>query len=254
MAGDRLKGTVALVTGASSGIGEATARALAGEGAAVAVVARRKERLEGVAASIARKGGRALAVEADVTSESQARAAVERVVAELGRLDVLVNNAGVTRLGPVLDAPTAQWDQMIAINLQGLLYTTHAALPHLLASAKGSRGVSDLVNVSSVSARIARSGGAVYSLTKFGVNGFSEALRREVTARHVRVSLIEPGAVRTEMFDDARPEVRQQLARAFANVEQLEPEDIADAICYVVTRSRRVAVNELLVRPTEQEM
>ncbi len=255
MTGGRLKDAVALVTGASSGIGEATARALAEEGAAVALVARRKDRLDALAVEIGRSGGRALALQADVTAEAQARAAVRRTIAELGRLDILVNNAGVMLLGPIVDAPTQEWDRMIALNLQGLLYATHAALPHLLAAAQdASRGVSDVVNVSSVAGRRARSGAGVYSLSKFGVNAFSESLRQEVTARHVRVSVIEPGAVRTELFDHVRPEVRERSTRSFANIEMLQAGDVADAIRYVVTRPRHVAINELLVRPTEQEL
>lgn len=250
----RLEGAVALVTGASSGIGAATARALAEEGAAVAAVARRKERLDALAAELGRAGAHVLALRADVTVEAEARDAVARAVAELGRLDVVVNNAGVMLLGPIVGAPVEEWDRMIALNLQGALYVTHAALPHLLAAAGDSaRRVADLVNVSSVAGRRARSGAGVYNLTKHGLGAFSESLRQEVTARHVRVCLIEPGAVKTELLDHVRPEVKEASTRTFAHVEMLEAEDVADAIRWAVTRPRRVAVNELLVRPTEQE-
>jgi NADP-dependent 3-hydroxy acid dehydrogenase YdfG len=250
----RLDGTVALVTGASSGIGEATARALAGEGAAVSLVARRRERLERLADEIGGAGGRALVVEADITVEAAAREAVERTVRELGRLDILINNAGVMLLGPIVDAPVEEWDRMVAINLQGLLYATHAALPHLLRAAEDSaRRVADVVNVSSVAGRVARSGSGVYNMTKFGVVAFGESLRQEVTRRHVRVSVVEPGAVETELTDHLRPEIREQTAKRFADMERLQSEDVADAIAYVVTRPRRVAINELLIRPTEQE-
>src|ERR1043165_4011565 len=191
-----LDGTVALVTGASSGIGEATAVALAEQGAAVAVAARRKDRLDELVARIADGGGKALAIEADVTSQEQAVAILERTVSELGRLDTLINNAGVMLLGPIVDAPTEEWDRMIALNLQGLLYCSHAALPHLLSAAESSpRGVADLINISSVAGRVARMGSGVYNLTKWGVGAFSESLRQEVTKRNVRVSLVEPGAV-----------------------------------------------------------
>ncbi len=184
-----LEGTVALVTGASSGIGEATARAFAERGAAVAVVARRMERLESLAAQIGEKGGRAVAIEADLTDRSQAEAAVRRTVDELGRLDTLVNNAGVMLLGPALDAPVEEWERMISLNLTGLLYTAHAALPHLLSAAESSpRRVADLVNISSVAGRVARSGAGVYNLTKFGVGALTESLRQEFSRRHVRVS------------------------------------------------------------------
>jgi NADP-dependent 3-hydroxy acid dehydrogenase YdfG len=250
---DRLEGAVALVTGASSGIGEATARALAERGAAVAIAARRKSRLDGLAREIERQGGRALAIETDVTVREQAGAAVRRTVEELGRLDVVVNNAGVMLLGPILEAPTEEWDRMIALNLQGLLYTTHAALPHLLDSASDRlRRVADVVNISSVAGRVARSGSGVYNLTKHGVGAFSESLRQELATRHVRVSVVEPGAVDTELPDHLRPEVREQLHKRFGDIERMQAEDIADAIVYIVTRPRRVAINEVLIRPTEQ--
>jgi NADP-dependent 3-hydroxy acid dehydrogenase YdfG len=247
-----LEGTVALVTGASSGIGEATARSLAAHGAAVAVAARRRERLEALVAGIAAAGGRALALEADVTDQQQAIGAVERAVEQLGRLDTVINNAGVMLLGSVADAPTEEWDRMIALNLNGLLYVAHAALAHLTRAAQeGPRRVADLVNVSSVAGRRATAGSGVYNATKFAVNAFTEALRQEVTERHVRVSVVEPGAVATELTDHLRPEVRERLRSGF-QIERLQADDIADAIAYVVTRARHVAINEMLVRPTEQ--
>jgi len=253
--GERLEGTVALVTGASSGIGAATASALAGQGAAVALVARRRERLESLAGEIRKRGGKALVLEADITQEKQAGEVIARTVAELGRLDTLVNNAGVMLLGAALDAPMAEWQEMVEINVLGTLYCTHAALPHLIAAAESSpRRVADLVNISSTAGRFPRAGRAVYNATKHGVTGFSEALRQEVTRRHVRVSLVEPGAVNTELVSHNRPEVRSQIAGVIGAFERLEPEDVADAVSYIVTRPRRVAVNEMLVRPTEQEL
>jgi NADP-dependent 3-hydroxy acid dehydrogenase YdfG len=255
MAQPSLTGTVALVTGASSGIGAATARALATQGAAVALAARRKDRLDELAAEIKKGGGRALVLETDVTDAGQATAAVEAAVRDFGRLDILVNNAGVMLLGPVEGAPIEEWERMVHLNVLGLLYTAHAALPHLLRAAEDEpRRVADLVNISSVAGRAARRGSGVYNLTKFGVGAFSESLRQEVTGRHVRVSLVEPGAVATELTDHLRPEIREQTKQRFANVERLEADDIADAITYIVTRPRRVAINELLVRPTEQEL
>ncbi len=250
----RLAGTVALVTGASSGIGEATALALAAEGAAVAVAARRRDRLDDLAGRLEQTGARVLVLETDVTQEQQARDAVERTVSELGRLDTLVNNAGVMLLGPVEHAPVEEWQRMVELNVLGLLYCAHAALPHLLSAAQdGPRQVADMVNISSVAGRVARNGSGVYNATKFGVGAFSESLRQEVTRRHVRVSLVEPGAVATELVGHNRPEVQESLKGRFDGVERLEAEDIADAIAYVVTRPRRVAVNEVLIRPTEQE-
>ena len=243
---NRLQDTVALVTGASSGIGEATARALAAEGATVAVAARRKDRLDALTADI---GG--LAIETDVTDREQARAAVERTAEELGRLDIVINNAGVMLLGPIVDAPVEEWDRMIELNLQGLLYVAHAALPHLLRAAEQEpRRVADLVNVSSVAGRRVGAGGGIYQLTKHGVGVFSEALRQEITERYVRSSLVEPGATESELVSHVREDVRSQLPPSAGKI--LEAEDIADAIVYVVTRPRHVAINEILVRPTEQ--
>ncbi len=248
-----LNGAVALVTGASSGIGEATARALARQGAAVALAARRSDRLEQLGGEIADAGGTALPIEADVSEREQAEAAVARTVEELGRLDILVNNAGVMLLGPILEAPVEEWEQMVEVNLLGLMYTAKAAIPHLLEAAEGERGVADMVNISSVAGRIARRGSGVYNATKFGVGAFSESLRQEVARRHLRVALVEPGAVATELQSHNRPEVRGEIEKRFEDMEILQAEDIADAIEYVVTRPPRMAVNEVLVRPTQQE-
>jgi NADP-dependent 3-hydroxy acid dehydrogenase YdfG len=241
-----LRDTVALVTGASSGIGQATARALAEHGSTVALVARRRDRLDALAAEI---GG--LAIETDVTDREQAQAAVERAAQEHGRLDIVINNAGVMLLGPIVDAPVEEWDRMIELNLQGLLYIAHAALPHLLRAAEREpRRVADLVNVSSVAGRRVGVGGGIYQLTKHGVGTFSEALRQEVTARYVRSSLIEPGATESELVTHVREEIRSQLPASPGPI--LAAEDIAHAILYIVTRPRHVAINEILVRPTEQ--
>ncbi|RGA03376.1 SDR family NAD(P)-dependent oxidoreductase [Microbispora triticiradicis] len=249
----RLRNTVALVTGAGSGIGAATARGLAAEGAAVAVLGRRRGRLEEVADKVRADGGTALVVQADITDRRQAAAAVESVVTELGRLDTLVNNAGFMGMGQAAESPLEEWDHMLAVNVQGLLYTTHAALPHLLRAAEDSpRKVADLVNISSTGGRVARPGTAVYNLTKFGVNGFTEALRQEVVRKGLRVSVVEPGTVDTELSSHLRDGVRQAVERQIENMELLHPEDIADAVSYIVTRDRRVAVNEILVRAGEQ--
>jgi NADP-dependent 3-hydroxy acid dehydrogenase YdfG len=249
-----LHGTVALVTGASSGIGEATAAMLAARGAAVALAARRKDRLEKLAADIRSAGGTAVVLESDITEERQAIDAVEGTVAALGRLDTLVNNAGVMLLGPVEGAPVSEWQQMVELNVLGLLYCAHAALPHLLRAAEDSpRQVADMVNISSVAGRVARLGSGVYNLTKHGVGAFSESLRQEVAERHVRVSLVEPGATATELASHNRPEVLETMRTRFAGIERMQAQDIADAVTYIVTRPRRVAVNEILIRPTEQQ-
>jgi NADP-dependent 3-hydroxy acid dehydrogenase YdfG len=245
-----LSGTVALVTGASSGIGAATAISLARQGAAVGLVARRKDRLDEVAELVRDAGGTAVVVEADITRAEHAAAAVHQVSDHFGRLDILVNNAGMMLLGPIENAPLDEWDRMVAINVQGLLYVTHAALPHLLAAAEGPRATADIINVSSIAGRETRRGMGVYNLTKHGVGAFSDSLRQEVSERHVRVSLVEPGPVSTELFSHIRPEILRQSAGAFgANAQILLPEDIAETIAFLVTRPARVVINEVLVRP-----
>ena len=250
--GPVLKGTVALVTGASSGIGADTAAALAAQGAGVALAARRRERLDALAAGLREQGATALVLESDITDEQQAVEAVERTVAELGRLDTLISNAGVMLLGPAVGAPLSEWQRMVDLNVLGLLYCAHAALPHLLRAAQDSpRQVADLVNISSVAGRVARNGSGVYNLTKHGVGAFSESLRQEVAKRYVRVSLVEPGATATELAGHNRPEVLDSMRNQFG--QRMDAEDIADAITYIVTRPRHVAVNEMLIRPTEQE-
>jgi len=246
-----LTGRVIAITGASSGIGEATALACAQAGASVALAARRTERIEALARQIEEAHGsdgvRALAVTADVGEEEQARAFVERAHAELGRLDALVNNAGVMLLGPIEGAPTEEWRRMIHVNLFGVLYCTHAALPLLRA-----QGAGDIVNVSSVAGRVARAGSGVYNLTKWGVNAFSEALRQECVEAGIRVTIVEPGAVETELPGHNRPEIQEQLRRRFGDIERLRSEDIARAIVFALGQPPHVAINELLVRPSQQ--
>jgi NADP-dependent 3-hydroxy acid dehydrogenase YdfG len=249
-----LDGTVALVTGASSGIGEATAEILAQHGAAVALVARRIDRLDDLAAKLKSDGAPVLPIQADVANRDEAYDAVDRVAAEFGRLDIVINNAGVMLLGPIENAPVEEWERMVNVNLLGLLYCSKAALPHLLKAADGEpRGVADLVNVSSVAGRVPRLGSGVYNATKHAVGAFSESLRQEVTGRHVRVSLVEPGAVTTELVSHNRPEIRDQMSQRFAGTRRMDAADIADVIGFIVSRPRHVAINEVLVRPTEQQ-
>jgi NADP-dependent 3-hydroxy acid dehydrogenase YdfG len=219
----------------------------------VALAARRRDRLDGLAQKLSGDGGRVLVSETDVTDEQQAIAAVETTVEQLGRLDIVVNNAGLMLLGPIVGADTSEWTRMVELNVLGLMYVTAAALPHLLRAAdEEPRQVSDLVNVSSVAGRVARLGSGAYNATKWAVNAFSEALRQEITERHVRVTLVEPGAVSTELAGHNRPEVLSALRSSLGDIERMEAEDIADAITYVVTRPRHVALNEVLIRPTEQ--
>jgi NADP-dependent 3-hydroxy acid dehydrogenase YdfG len=248
---EALEGTVAIVTGASSGIGESTALALAGEGAAVVAAARRLDRLESLAER-APAGSKIVPMQVDISDEAQVRAMVETTVGSLGRLDLLVNNAGVMLLGNIEGAPTDEWRRMIELNLLGLFYCTHAALPHLLSAAQGPRQVADIVNVSSVAGRVARLQNGVYAATKFGVGAFSESLRQEVTERHVRVTVIEPGATMTELAFQNRPEVLEEMAKNFTGIAMMGAEDIAAAIRYAVTQPANVALNEILIRPTDQ--
>ncbi|MFF3455756.1 SDR family NAD(P)-dependent oxidoreductase [Streptomyces sp. NPDC002730] len=249
----RLEGTVALVTGASSGIGHATALELAREGASVALVGRREDRLTDLAAEITGAGGKALVVPADITTAQAAAEAVERTVEGLGRLDTLVNNAGLMLLGPAPGADLNDWRRMIDINLMGLMYTAHAAVPHLVkAAAEEPRQVADIVNIGSLAGRNAYAMSAVYSATKFGVGAFSEALRQELARQHVRVSVIEPGSVDTELRTHNPDVIQQHIVAALGDIERLQSQDIADTVGYIVTRPRHVAVAELLVRPTEQ--
>ena len=241
-----LEGRVAAVTGASSGIGEATALALSEAGAAVAIGARRAERLNRLAG---RLEGPSLVYELDVSQEDQARGFVQAATDELGGLHILVNNAGVMLLGGVADADTGDWRRMIEVNLLGLLYCTHAALPVLTAGGGG-----DIVNLSSVAGRRADAGAAVYNMTKFGVHAFSEALRQEALHAGIRVTTVAPGFVETELQGHNRnPVVRRAMERNREEIgEVLEPGDVAAAILNAVTRPPHVCVNEVVVRPTRQ--
>jgi NADP-dependent 3-hydroxy acid dehydrogenase YdfG len=248
-----LHGAVALVTGASSGIGAATVRRLACEGATIGLVARRWERLATLTAEIEAVGATALPVQADLTDPAEAVRAVQSVVDSFGRLDILVNNAGVMLLDSALHAPLEEWDRMVDLNVRALLHVTHAAVPHLIAAAATSpRRVADMVNVSSTAGRVARPTSSVYNLTKFGLNGFSEALRQELVPERVRVCVVEPGVVSTELLDHVGDSLRDAARRLVADVEPLQPEDVADAIAYAVSRERRVAVNEILLRAGDQ--
>jgi clavulanate-9-aldehyde reducatase len=241
-----LEGRVAAITGASSGIGEATAVALARAGAAVAIGARRADRLRELADRIE---GRCLIHEVDVTDEEQARGFVQTTHDELGGLHILVNNAGVMLLGPVEGADVNEWRRMIEVNLLGLLYCTHAALPLIARSGEG-----DIINLSSVSGRDAAAGAAVYNMTKFGVHGFSEALRQEALHAGVRVTVVAPGFVETELQSHSKsPVVQRAMARSREEIGQvLQPQDVAHAIVSAVAQPRHVCINEVLVRPTKQ--
>ncbi|MEV4060100.1 SDR family NAD(P)-dependent oxidoreductase [Nonomuraea dietziae] len=248
-----LTGAVALVTGAGSGIGAATARRLAGDGAAVTLVAHRRDRVVQVASDIARQGGEVVALEADITEADRAEDMVQDALDRFGRLDILVNNAEVRLLGSALHATIEDWDRMISLNVAGLVHVTHAALPHLIYAATTSpRQVADLVNVGSAAERVARPGSSVYGLTKSGLNAFSESLRQELLGERVRVSVVEPGAVEDGQENRLGDSARDAARWPIDGIEGLRPDDVADAISYIVTRERRVAVNGMLVRAGDQ--
>lgn len=246
-----LQDKVILITGASSGIGEATARLLAAHGAQVVLAARRSTKLKEIVSEIKKSGGAAQWFEADVTDESMCKKLIAEIEKNVGAIDVLINNAGVMLLGPVLDAPTEEWRTMIHVNLLGLLYMTHAALPGMVKRKSG-----HLINVSSVAGRTATSGSAVYNATKWGVNAFTEALRHELVQGNsgIRTTLIEPGAVDTELASHNRAEVQKTLEIRWKGLsKKLEAEDIAAGILYAVSQPLHVNVNEILIRPTEQD-
>jgi NADP-dependent 3-hydroxy acid dehydrogenase YdfG len=248
-----LPSAVALITGASSGIGQATARRLAVQGATVVLVARRQDRVEALAKEITGAGGQAVALTADLTDAGAAADAVTAAVGQLGRLDILVNNAGVMLTGDSVAAPLSEWEQMVDINVKGLLYVTKAALPHLIeAAASSPRQVADVVNISSIAGRFAIVNAAAYNATKFGITGATEAWRQEYARRNVRFSVVEPGLTQTELVGHQQPVVQEHMDARFADVEQLHPDDIVEAVEYIVTSPRRRAVAEIVIRPTDQ--
>jgi clavulanate-9-aldehyde reductase len=244
-----LQDQVVAITGASSGIGEATALALAAAGAKVALAARRAERLEEIVARIEAAGGEALAIPTDVADEGQANAFVEGTAEHFGRLDALINNAGVMQLGPIEGAPTEEWRRMVDVNVFGVLYCTHAALPILRAAGGG-----HIVNVSSVGGKVVGTYSGVYSLTKFGLGAFTEALRRESIEAGIRVTLVVPGSTATELRSHTREEILAETVQAFAGVTPLDPADIAAAIVAALVQPANVSISEIVVRPSRQGM
>src|SRR6266851_1136679 len=241
----KLEGKVALVTGASSGIGEATALALGAEGARVAAAARRSDRLAALVRRIEARGGQAMALMVDVSDEAQVREMMRSARDTWGRVDILVNDAGVAQLGPIDGANTEDWRWMVNINLLGLMYATHAVLPLMKAQGSG-----HIVNISSEAGRKVQGGDAVYAATKWGVGAFSEALRQEVSPHHIRVTVIEPGGVATEMQKQLTEQAAQDpMLSWMRSITTLASEDIAAAIVYAVTQPAPVEVNELLIQP-----
>lgn len=251
----RLENAVCIVTGASSGIGEATARRLAERGAIVVAGARRLDRLETLVRDIESNGGNALAVSCDVTDRAQVHGLIDAAVEGWGRLDVLINNAGIMRLAPIQTCRTDDWDEMIDVNLKGLLYGIASAMPVMLGQRTG-----HIVNVSSVAGRRLFPGAAVYCGTKHAVHAISEGLRRELAEsakddrNTIRVSVVAPGVVATELPDSITHEDTRTISKRYYDTfrDPLTSEDVAEAILYAVDAPPRVNVNEILVRPVAQ--
>lgn len=244
----KLSGKVAVITGASSGIGEATAEALAAEGAHVVIAARREDRLEELKGRIESNGSRVMSVVCDVTDEEQAHDLIQRAEQEFGSVDILVNNAGVMLLSKIEKGLSDQWRQMFDVNVLGLLYATDAAVEVMKRQKSG-----HIVNISSVAGRKVRPTGGVYSGTKWAVNAVSEGLRQELLEDNIRITVIEPGAVETELASHITDEeVIQEHKQRFGSIEVMQPEDIAGAITYAATQPERLSVNEILIRPTRQ--
>jgi NADP-dependent 3-hydroxy acid dehydrogenase YdfG len=244
-----LENRIALITGASSGIGEATAIALAEQGAKIAIAARRRDRLDALAKVLKPLGAEPLILEADLLDEHAAQRIVADTEAHFGQVDILVNNAGVMYLEPVATADLGRWRQMLELNVLSLIASSQAVLAGMRKRRDG-----HIVNISSTAGRVANPNAAAYSATKFGVVGFSEALRREVYADRVRVSVIEPGLVATELRDHIGDKDVQKTINTWAeSLRQLQPQDVADAIVFCVTRPGHVCINEVLMRPTDQE-
>jgi clavulanate-9-aldehyde reducatase len=244
-----MQGRVVAITGASSGIGQATALACALAGARVSLAARREEQLAALAERIVAAGGEAVAIPTDVTDEAQARHFIEATSERFGRLDALVNNAGVMHLGPIDGAPTEEWRRMVGVNVFGVLYCTHAALPIMRAQKQG-----HIVNVSSVGGKVVGTYSGVYSLTKFGIGAFTEALRKESLEDNIRVTAVVPGSTATELRSHTRSEVLEKTLPAFAGVTPLDADDIARAVLYALEQPANVSVSEIVVRAAKQGM
>ena len=246
---DNIAGKIIVITGASSGMGAAAARHLAGKGAAVVLGARRGNRIEALAAEITQAGGRATAVTTDVTKAEDVQRLVDTAVETFGRIDVLINNAGVMPLSPLERRKIAEWDQMIDVNVKGVLYGIAAALPHMIEQKSG-----HIINLSSVAGHKLFGGSAVYSATKFAVRALSEGLRQETAAYNIRTTIISPGAVKTELLDHISEKDVQQANQDYVGEVGLPPETFARLVAFAINEPDDVGINEILFRPTSQEL
>ena len=244
----RLAGKVVIITGASSGIGEATAIALAAEGAAVVLAARRRDRLEALRETLQSSGGQALVLQVDMTEPTQVQQMVKQACDHFGRVDILINNAGVMLNSPVLEADIADVERVLYTNVLGLMVATHAVLPMMKSQGRG-----HIVNISSIAAGLSSPGSGAYSASKAAVNAFSESLRKEHHRDNIRVTVISPGIIATELPEHIpNPAVKERFVDFMAGLTPLQAEDIAQAVLYAVTQPDRVAVNQITIRPTDQ--
>ncbi|MGI0082638.1 MAG: SDR family oxidoreductase [Nitrosopumilaceae archaeon] len=244
-----IKDKVAIVTGASSGIGYATALALAKGGAKVAIAARRTQKLEQLQNEITKIGGQCLIVSCDVTKRKDCESLIDATMKKWNRVDILVNNAGIMPLSFVKSLKVDEWEQMVDVNIKGVLFCTAAAIPQMIKQNSG-----HIVNLSSIAGRIVFAAGSVYCATKYAVRAFSEGLRQELSTRHnIRVTTIEPGIVATELTNTITDKALESFLKYAQTIEVLKSEDIANAIMFAVDSPPHVNVNEIMVRPTQQE-
>jgi NADP-dependent 3-hydroxy acid dehydrogenase YdfG len=245
--GNNIEGKVVVITGASSGLGEATARMLSAHGATVVLGARRVERIDALAAELARAGGKALALGTDVTRSAEVQRLVDAAVEKFGRIDVIVNNAGLMPHSPLERGKVEDWDRMIDVNIKGVLYGIAAALPHMKAQRSG-----HIINVSSVAGHKVRPGIAVYAATKFAVRVISEGLREEVTPYNIRTTIISPGAVMSELPDSVtEPDIAESVRNLYKIA--IPAESFANMVAFAISQPEDVDINEILFRPTKQE-
>lgn len=242
-----IRGKIVVITGASSGLGAATARRLSNEGAIVVLAARRRDRIEALANELSTGDRRVLAIETDVANKDQVKSLVDKTVATHGRIDVILNNAGLMPLSPIERLKVDEWDRMIDVNIKGVLYGIAAALPHMQRQKSG-----QIINVSSVAGHKILSSGAVYSATKFAVRALSEGLRQEVKPHNIRVTIISPGAVATELIDQISEADIQSAVRARTTFA-VPADTFARMVAFAISQPEDVDVNEILFRPTRQE-